>query len=221
MVECSSDTPQFVLWKLNHIADESCSSGNETESCQSSQSGTMSALSTESRGKEGSMSSAEASPAKTSALQGGAKESREKEAACGQKWQGSLAKYDPNTSLWKTAQCSFLGEWDECLEIFPKWGIMLNGELWELAMLEGTTNDYECGLSETYPTPTRRDTQGPRGKAAQARKGNPMDTLPNVVGGVPHPRLSEWLLGWPLGWTGLEQLEMDNLQSWRQHHSNF
>jgi hypothetical protein len=219
--ECSSDTPQFVLWKLNHIADESYSNGNETESCPSFQFGMMSAPSTELRGEEKSMSSAEVFPAKTLALETAMEPgSQENEADYGKKWQGSLAKYDLDTALWKTHQCLLFEDSTESLVTFPQWGIMLNGELWELAMSEGITNDYECGLSQTYPTPCAKVTS-PRGKAAQARKGNPMDTLPNVVGGVPHPHLSEWLLGWPIGWTDLKPLETDKFQSWRQQHSKF
>jgi hypothetical protein len=45
--ECSSDIPQFALWKLNPIAEESCSNSNETTSSPNSQSGMMSPLSTE------------------------------------------------------------------------------------------------------------------------------------------------------------------------------
>ena len=37
--ECSSDTPQFALWKLKSTQDECCCNDSETESCQSSQSG--------------------------------------------------------------------------------------------------------------------------------------------------------------------------------------
>ena len=55
-----------------------------------------------------------------------------------------------------------------------------------------------------WATPATRDTQGPRGKAAQERKGNPMDTLPNqlmTTGGKLNPRWVETLMGLPIGWT--------------------
>jgi len=218
---CFSDIPQSVLLNLNLTAEKSYSNGNETESCQGSQSGMMSPPLTELRGGEKSKSSAEASRVRTLALETAMEPgSQENEADYGKKWQGSLAKYDLDTALWKTHQCLLFEDSTESLVIFPQWGIMLNGELWELAMLEGITNDYECGLSQTYPTPCAKVTS-PRGKAAQARKGNPMDTLPNVVGGVPHPLLSEWLMGWPLGWTDLKPLEMDKFHLWLQQHGEF
>tara|TARA_R110000823_G_scaffold26035_4_gene76408 strand:- start:5051 stop:5884 length:834 start_codon:yes stop_codon:yes gene_type:complete len=56
---------------------------------------------------------------------------------------------------------------------------------------------------KTWATPATRDTQGPRGEAAQERKGNPMDTLPNQLmrnGGKLNPRWVETLMGLPIGW---------------------
>ncbi len=218
---CFSDIPQSVLSNLNLTAEKSYSKDNETASCQSFQSGIMSQPSTENIGEEKSMSSQVGSRVKTLALETVMElGSQESEADCGKKWQGSLAKYDLDTALWKTHQCLLFEDSTESLVIFPQWGIMLNGELWELAMSEGITNDYECGLSQTYPTPCAKVTS-PRGKAAQARKGNPMDTLPNVVGGVPHPHLSEWLMAWPIGWTDLKPLEMDKFHLWLQQHGEY
>jgi hypothetical protein len=216
-----SDIPPSVLSRLNLTAEKSYSKDNETASCQSFQSGIMSQPSTENIGEEKSMSSQVGSRVKTLALETVMElGSQESEADCGKKWQGSLAKYDLDTALWKTHQCLLFEDSTESLVIFPQWGIMLNGELWELAMSEGITNDYECGLSQTYPTPCAKVTS-PRGKAAQARKGNPMDTLPNVVGGVPHPHLSEWLMAWPIGWTDLKPLEMDKFHLWLQQHGEY
>mgnify|MGYP003343006289 CR=1 FL=1 len=53
----------------------------------------------------------------------------------------------------------------------------------------------------SWATPAARDTQGPRGKAAQERKGNPQDTLPNQLGAKLNPRWVETLMGLPVGWT--------------------
>jgi hypothetical protein len=50
------------------------------------------------------------------------------EVASGSKWRGSFAKFDPRESKWKTAQCSLLGDSDEFLETWPRWGSMRNGE---------------------------------------------------------------------------------------------
>ena len=80
-------------------------------------------------------------------------ESMEKPLECGEKWRGSFTKYDPDTSLWKTHQCSLLGDLDEFLETWPKWGLMLNGECWEQQTLVQSTKGIAFGLSQSYPPP--------------------------------------------------------------------
>jgi hypothetical protein len=217
--ECSSDTPQFVLWKLNHIADEFCSKGNEMESYQSSQSGTMSQPSTATPGGEKSTSLQEDSHAKTSVVQEEEKDSTESEVDYGQKWQGSLAKYDPNTHSWKTHQCLLFEESTECLEIFPRWGMTQNGELYQLPIPAHLIYEKEYG-SMPYFTPTARDYKGMSGSGLRKRHGA-FHNLADCLGGVPNPTFSEWLMGWPLGWTDLKPLEMDKFQLWPQQHSDF
>jgi len=36
--------------------------------------------------------------------------------------------------------------------------------------------------------------------------------------GLLNPEWLEWFMGWPMGWTGLEPLEMDKYQEWLQSH---
>jgi hypothetical protein len=116
--------------------------------------------------------------AKTSLPLGGGGGSMEKEAECGEKWRGSFVKYDPDLSLWKTHQCSLLGDLEEFLEIWPQWGLMRDGECWEQRMLEQTIRGTEFGLSENkWATPTTMDKLPPKSakalhkEATQARPG--------------------------------------------------
>jgi hypothetical protein len=74
----------------------------------------------------------------------------ESEAECGEKWRGWLAKYDPDSCSWRTAQCSLLEDLNECLEILPRSGMTRDGLLWELPMLAHHTSETESGL---WPTP--------------------------------------------------------------------
>lgn len=219
LAENSSDgKPSVPSKSMNGAESDSCK-GKTKDTCHRSQSGMMSEPSMASRGVDWWMSSLAASRAKTSASETPAvKDLTENAAGYGRKCGESFAKFDPASCSWKTRQTSLIAGLDEYSESWPRWGMMQNGECWASAMPEGITNDYASGLSETYPTPTSRDTQGPRGKAAQQRKGNPMDTLPNVVGGVPHPRFSEWLMGWPIGFTNSEPLETDKIQQWCALH---
>ena len=62
----------------------------------------------------------------------------------------------------------------------------------------GSRQGHSIGMN--WATPSTRDTQGPRGVAAQKRKGNPQDTLPNQLGPRVNPRWIETLMGLPIGW---------------------
>ena len=216
---CFSDIPQSVLSNLNLTAEKSYSKDNETASCQSSQSGMMSAPSTANLGVEKSMLSVEDSLAKTSQAQEREPESRVNEADFGEKWPESLAKYDPNTSSWRTHQCLLFEESTESLEIFSRWGMMRDGELYPLQIAMPHMKENEFGSKDFY-TPTARDWKGMSGKGFRERHGEKKN-LADFLGGVPNPEFSEWLMGWPIGWTDLKPLEMGRFQSWLQQHSEF
>jgi len=88
----------------------------------------------------------------------------EKPLECGEKWRGSFVKYDPDSSLWRTHQCSLLGGLDEFLETWPQWGLMRDGECWEQRMLEQTIRGTEFGLSpngvDSFHTPNTTGLDG-------------------------------------------------------------
>jgi len=91
-------------------------------------------------------------PVKTSASQEKAQDLTEKVHQCGITWRGWLAKFDPDSYLWKTAQCSFIEESGECLETFPASGMTRDGLLWERMTLERRTKETERGLWRTPDT---------------------------------------------------------------------
>ena len=100
------------------------------------------------------MSFRAAFPARTSQSQEKEQGLTENEAGCGEKWRGSFVKYDLDSSLWRTHQCSFLGDLEPFSETWPQWGLMRDGECWEQRTLEQTIRGTESGLSEqTWPTP--------------------------------------------------------------------
>ncbi len=98
------------------------------------------------------MSFLEAFRAKTSAQQAEGLESMESEVECGEKWRGSFAKYDPDSSLWRTHQCSLLGGLDEYLGTWPQWGLMRNGESWERVMSGRLTIENAFGSTPNGET---------------------------------------------------------------------
>ena len=92
--------------------------------------------------------------AKTFPQQEKEQESKENDPGCGSTWRGSFVKYDHDMSLWRTHQCSFLGDLEPFSETWPQWGLMRDGECWEQRTLEQTIRGTEFGsLAQTWPTP--------------------------------------------------------------------
>ena len=93
--------------------------------------------------------------AKTLALPVKAQASRVNARECGAKWRGSLARFDRDLLLWKTAQRSLLGDSEPSSVIWPRSGMTADGQCWELPMLERTTNGTDSGF--WLPTPCATD----------------------------------------------------------------
>lgn len=217
-----ADIRQSALWKSNHTPEKSYSSGSATESFRASQSGTMCEPSTAGRGTESLTLCAVASRAKTSAVPEKAQDSMENEADCGPKCEGSSARYHPNTSSWKTRQCSLFGGLVEFSENWPRWGMMRNGELWEHVTPVRHTNGKESGY---LPTPKASDFKVDVNDSGEyARRtlaAGFQDALPfwikrkwSGVRGVTNLDFVDWLMGWPIGWSALESLATDKFRLW-------
>ena len=103
--------------------------------------------------------------AKTLAQQEKAQVLKENEAECGEKWQGSFVKYDPDSSLWKTVQCSLLEESTVYSGTWPRWGLMRDGECYQQPKWERRTKEIESGF---WPRPCATDYKG-SGKTGQLR----------------------------------------------------
>jgi len=157
LVDTSLDGEQSVPLSGNPIQQAYCARDKMTVFSRLSRFGMTYKPLTESRGEELLMSYREAFHVKTSPLLEKGQELMESEAECGEKWHGSFTKYDPDLSLWKTHQCSLLGDLDEFSETWPQWGLMRNGECWEQRTLEQTIRGTESGFSEKWPTPTVMD----------------------------------------------------------------
>lgn len=155
--------------------------------------------------------------AKTSVAQEKVLELMGLEAECGGKWPGSFVRYNQNLRLWKTAQCSLVEGLDEFSETWPRWGLMRNGECWGLADLEHLMTEREYGCWLTTPTCVNMKGTRPSLKFSQGRLPSPA-CLAHKDGGKPNPIWGEWLMGWVIGWTGLEQLETAKFQQWLQEH---
>lgn len=237
---CLDGAPS-ALSRLIPMRAESCLLARLTDALTDSQSGTTCRHSTECDGGERSMSSAEDSPAKTSAQPEREPESPERSPVCGRTWHALSVRFDLVTCSWKTARSLFPEDLPWSSVILPRWGMMRDGECWEQNTSERRTNDTGSGLWPTpvadgdrttnyaqggtslgfavrnWPTPTCHDRNGASGaKRGKGATGGPCLTM--VVGGTLSPMWVEWLMGWPVGWTDCDALEMDRFRQWFDSH---
>lgn len=92
--------------------------------------------------------------ARTSARQDKAPASTAPAPVSGERWRGSLAKYDRASSSWRTPQCSLLAGLDAFSETWPRWGMMRGGECSGLATPERRISATASG---SWPTPNKMD----------------------------------------------------------------
>jgi hypothetical protein len=184
--------------------------------------------------------------AKTSQPRGGAPELQAQEVQCGNTWQGLLAKYDHNMSLWRTPQCLLDEGLESSLEIWPAWGMTRNGESYPRQTLEPNICEREYGLLPDnvsfFHTPTTGTSGGSNSRKAMTKRNVTWPTPITGTGGanaggsgarrvarengtyVPssiNPNLYEWLMGWPQEWTDLKPLAMDKCRKWQLLHGEF
>jgi hypothetical protein len=153
-----SDGEQSAPLNGNPIQQAYCAPDKMTVFCRLSRFGMTYKPLTESRGEELLTLYLADFHARTSAPQEKAQELMENDQECGEKWHGLLAKYDPDSHLWRTAQCSLLEDLNESLQTLPQWGMTVGGELYLLPTLVQTTNEKESGLwltPSTVDIPTR------------------------------------------------------------------
>lgn len=204
--------------------------GKTMEASSLSRFGLTCAALTEDRGADLLTWFREDSRAKTSAWQDEAPALTENAAACGSTWRGSLARFDPASRSWRTAQPSLLGDSDECSVTWPRSGMTAGGLCWELPTLAPPTsatgfgsllptltvhgNYNRKGSSPTsgdglatailkMPTLCARDYRHPGRSRWERTGGSQGEVLPQVVGGPLNPTWCEWFMGFPRGWSEL------------------
>ena len=151
-------------------------------------------------------------PVKTSPQPGEVQASTASGRDSGERWRELLVRYDRSTSSWRTHRCLF----PEALPWFsvtlPRWGMMRDGVCLERLTLGLRTNERGSGL---WPTPTAHNAKEGAYPAEFERRTL---TLGAMIGGKPNPLWTEWLMGWPIGWTALEPLATDKFHLWLHSH---
>ena len=177
-------------------------------------------LLTESRGEELLTLYRADFPVRTLVLQEKAQGSKAKEADSGQRWSELLAKYDPVSFLWKTCQLSLLEDLELSLETWPKWGMTRNGVAYQRQKLEPITKESAFGFY--VPTPTASDVNmWPTPSANEDAAGTPNGNMQRMLGNCKEIRgetkeewekgslsadWTEWLMGFPVGWSDLKAI---------------
>ena len=185
-----------------------------------SQYGLTYAVLTADHGEDVLMSYLAGFPAKTSHQQEEEKASQEPAQDSGARWSESFARWDHDLSLWRTAQCSLLGDWELFSETWPRWGSMRNGVCWERATSEHRIKETGSGFLAT-PTKTANQLAPSMMKHPGCRKLRRDPRMGSSrSGGELNPKWIEWLMGWPMGWTDLEPLETDRFREWPHSHSS-
>lgn len=153
--ECYSDTPQFALWKSNLTAAESCCNASAMESCQNSQSGTTCEPSTANPGGDALTACAEDFRARTfpQPIQT-QKDLKGIDRDFGGKCTALFMKYYPKECSLKTHQCFENVDLLVSRVHLPSWGMMRDGEFFQLAPLVSHIHGKECSL---WPTVTKMD----------------------------------------------------------------
>jgi len=175
------------------------------------------------------------SPAKTcQPLKRNQKESRENSRGSGKKCSGSSPKPShPSCSL-KILPCSAHGGSSKSSKGLPAQGTMRSGVVLEVPMPQFMPRISEpaCGY---WPTVRASDAHGGPitgrkiiGLSTVDKKGvrwgaslKTMVAYRGKNSGRLNPEWVEWLMMWPIGWTGLKPLEMDRFLSWLQLHSSY
>jgi len=73
-----------------------------------------------------------------------------------------------------------------------------------------------------FPTPAARDWKSSNASPeTMDRNARPLnETVTQGAGGQLNPTWVEWLMGFPLGWTGLDPLETGRFRQWQEQHGS-
>jgi len=227
LVEASSegiswDGAAFAPSKSKTTLGEYCLPDSETESSRASRSGmTLRRLTGPNGAGELTWYRGD-SPVRTYLAPEGVRDSAADAPDYGPRWRESLARYNPDTYSWRTAQCSLLGGLTEFSGTWPRWGMMRDGECFPLPTLAHVTSVRGC-----FSLPTVTASWAKRGPGLSNNLSNlrmsaacTAFTLAIVqkIGWRWPSELLEVLMLWPEGWTAVGQSATDKFRLWLDSH---
>jgi hypothetical protein len=223
----SLDGTQCVQLNMNRTPQLYSQSGKMMEFCKRSQSGMTCQHLTASLGEELLTWFLGDFLVKISAAQEKVRELRAVGQDFGRKCYALFLKYDQDTSSLRTHQCLWVEDLEWSFVTLPKWGMMQDGVFWGLMTSAAGTTEKDAGY---WPTPLKQEGPGGSHKKltdaiAIAEGYKPKYYIESgtedreVFCGKVNPDWTEWLMGWPVGWTDdSQELGMDKFQQWLQQH---
>lgn len=151
---------------------------------------------------------------------------------CGQQPLNACAWFDRDSHCWRMSQTSFLVDISEPFsQTWPQQGMTQNGLFYQLAQLAPHTHENGCSY---WPTPTASEGLGGGSAAIGERAEKRMkrasghniarrvhDIFKFRYGKPAQPKFYEWLMGIPIGATGLQPVAMDKFRLWLQQHGGY
>jgi hypothetical protein len=153
--------------------------------------------------------SAADSPARTSRMLASERESTASAADCGPNTRESFASYDPASSSWRTSQLCLDGEWSEFSETWPRAGMTQNGIAFQREPLAPIFYATECLSSPLVPSAVSVDHKGAGRDRLERGANNNLRDYFAITWNTLYPPVAmvEYLMGYPAGWTALEDSE--------------
>ena len=134
---------------------------------------------------------------------------------------GFVARWDPDSSSWKTRQILLSGDLETYLGRWPPEGGMRNGSAFQRLRSVPPISAIGSGCWLATPTETANQVEPSMMKWPGCRAW--VDSGIPLGGPIP-PIWVEWLMGWPLGYTDKSDsnvLGMGRYLEWRRQHSPF
>ena len=136
-------------------------------------------------------------------------------ATCGHGFEKPLASYDPDTQSWKMLGDISLWVDQQLLQALPASGMTQNGMLYQRhRKAPRTLGNESSSLHGNYPTMSANGmgNTGSRQMLQQLVDAGVLSSEEKLKmsagnGGRLNPTWVEWLMGFPLGWTDLEDSE--------------
>jgi hypothetical protein len=169
---------------------------------------------------------------RTSVLAEKASESTVSEVDSGATWQKPFHRLSRESCSWKTRQLWLSEDLEQCLTIWPRWGMMCAGECFELLKFPASTSESEFSfmptLTKNCPVekeeiPSHRlkfSNNGWIRKIAKTGVEGSMNWSQWMLcqGFLPTPKAADFFMKFPDEWSALAPLETRKFQQWLASH---